>query len=164
MKTSSSTHITADSIGKKLLVFPSFSCSLRSVFISGAPQNAKNNQETEKPSPIIVSHRAAPHSAIRRLLLMSYFPSGFWSRLLTRMLADESLVDIINNYFVIPQELLGDEELSSVLGGQAEWTCWQTGMELHHSHTTLFRLREVIPQTQEKEPQTSPVSKIENIN
>ncbi|KAK8739408.1 hypothetical protein OTU49_003618 [Cherax quadricarinatus] len=92
-----------------------------------------------------VTHRSAPHAAIRRLLLMSYFPSGFWSRLITRILADDAVVDIIRNYFVMPREVLNDRGLSSVLGGQAEWVCWQTGMELHYAHTTLFRMREVLP-------------------
>lgn len=52
-----------------------------------------------------VTHRSAPHAAIRRLLLMSYFPSGFWSRLITRILADDAVVDIIRNYFVMPREV-----------------------------------------------------------
>ncbi|KAK4295198.1 hypothetical protein Pmani_032225 [Petrolisthes manimaculis] len=92
-----------------------------------------------------VTHRSAPHAAIRRLLLMSYFPSGFWSRLITRILADDAVVDIIRNYFVMPREVLNDRGLSSVMGGQAEWVCWQTGMELHYAHTTLFRMKEVLP-------------------
>ncbi|XP_076065875.1 leucine-rich repeat serine/threonine-protein kinase 1-like isoform X3 [Oratosquilla oratoria] len=99
------------------------------------------------PSAIQVTHRSAPHAAIRRLLLMSYFPSGFWSRLITRILADDAVVDIVRNYFVMPREVLSDKDLSSVLGGQAEWVCWQTGMELHYAHTTLFRMCEVIPST-----------------
>ncbi|XP_050691737.1 leucine-rich repeat serine/threonine-protein kinase 1-like isoform X4 [Eriocheir sinensis] len=98
-----------------------------------------------EPPQVQVTHRSAPHAAIRRLLLMSYFPSGFWSRLITRILADDAVVDIVRNYFVMPREVLNDRGLSSVLGGQAEWMCWQTGMELHYAHTTLFRMREVIP-------------------
>ena len=35
-----------------------------------------------------------------RLYLMSYFPSGFWSRLMTRLLADESFGDILKTLFV----------------------------------------------------------------
>uniref|UniRef100_A0A8D9E2H8 non-specific serine/threonine protein kinase n=1 Tax=Cacopsylla melanoneura TaxID=428564 RepID=A0A8D9E2H8_9HEMI len=38
--------------------------------------------------------RGDPETVIRRLLLMSYFPSGFWSRLMTRVLADDTIVDI----------------------------------------------------------------------
>nr|XP_045599191.1 leucine-rich repeat serine/threonine-protein kinase 1-like isoform X5 [Procambarus clarkii] len=114
----------------------------------GSPKKENAEPSTtptlEAPS-LQVTHRSAPHAAIRRLLLMSYFPSGFWSRLITRILADDAVVDIIRNYFVMPREVLNDRGLSSVLGGQAEWVCWQTGMELHYAHTTLFRMREVLP-------------------
>lgn len=36
---------------------------------------------------------------------MSYFPSGFWSRLITRILADDSIIDIIRSYFTLPKEV-----------------------------------------------------------
>ncbi|XP_068220598.1 leucine-rich repeat serine/threonine-protein kinase 1 isoform X12 [Palaemon carinicauda] len=114
----------------------------------GSPkkENAETNTTAPPETPALqVTHRSAPHAAIRRLLLMSYFPSGFWSRLITRILADDAVVDIIRNYFVMPREVLNDRDLSSILGGQAEWVCWQTGMELHYAHTTLFRMREVLP-------------------
>ena len=82
-------------------------------WIAGSPK--KENDETtnagisstpvaEVPS-LQLTHRGAPHCAIRRLLLMSYFPSGFWSRLITRILADDAIVDIVRNYFVIPDEV-----------------------------------------------------------
>ncbi|XP_064112289.1 leucine-rich repeat serine/threonine-protein kinase 1-like isoform X1 [Macrobrachium nipponense] len=114
----------------------------------GSPkkEDAETNAIAPPETPALqVTHRSAPHAAIRRLLLMSYFPSGFWSRLITRILADDAVVDIIRNYFVMPREVLNDRDLSSILGGQAEWVCWQTGMELHYAHTTLFRMREVLP-------------------
>ncbi|KAK7078389.1 hypothetical protein SK128_010660, partial [Halocaridina rubra] len=114
----------------------------------GSPKKENTNggsTAVSDTSAVQVTHRSAPHAAIRRLLLMSYFPSGFWSRLITRILADDSVVDIIRNYFVMPREVLNDRDLSSVLGGQAEWVCWQTGMEMHYAHTTLFRMREVLP-------------------
>ena len=38
-----------------------------------------------------------------RLILLAYLPSGFWSRLLTRILADDSVVEILRSYFIIPQ-------------------------------------------------------------
>lgn len=52
-----------------------------------------------------VSTKSDPESSIRRLLLMSYFPSGFWSRLMTRILADDAIVDIVRSYFVTPKEV-----------------------------------------------------------
>lgn len=47
----------------------------------------------------------ASEKSITRLLLMSYFPSGFWSRLMSRILADDTIVDIVRSFFVIPKEV-----------------------------------------------------------
>jgi hypothetical protein len=52
-----------------------------------------------------ITHRSDPECSIRRLLLMSYFPSGFWSRLITRILADDSIVDIVRAFFIMPKEV-----------------------------------------------------------
>ena len=75
---------------------------------SGSPKKEGSDGSTvgcPEPPAVQVTHRSAPHAAIRRLLLMSYFPSGFWSRLITRILADDSVVDIVRNYFVMPREV-----------------------------------------------------------
>lgn len=45
--------------------------------------------------------------SLTRLLLMSYFPSGFWSRLMSRILADDTIVDIVRSFFVLPKEVSG---------------------------------------------------------
>ena len=42
-----------------------------------------------------MTHRTELEHVLQRLVLMSYFPSGFWSRLLTRFLADDSVVEIV---------------------------------------------------------------------
>jgi hypothetical protein len=52
-----------------------------------------------------ITHRADPECSIRRLLLMSYFPSGFWSRLITRILADDAIVHIVRSFFIMPKEV-----------------------------------------------------------
>lgn len=52
-----------------------------------------------------ITIKANPNRSIHRLLLMSYYPSGFWSRLVTRMLADDSVVEIMRSYFEIPKEV-----------------------------------------------------------
>jgi hypothetical protein len=52
-----------------------------------------------------ITHRSDPECSIRRLLLMSYFPSGFWSRLITRILADDAIVDIVRAFFIMPKEV-----------------------------------------------------------
>lgn len=75
---------------------------------------------------------------------MSYFPSGFWSRLLTRMLADDTIVEIIRSYFVLPREAQQDPSIVGILEKRAEWVCWQTGIELRYANTSLFRMKEIL--------------------
>lgn len=41
-------------------------------------------------------------TAIFRLVLLSYIPVGFWSRIITRLLADDAIVDILRSYFNLP--------------------------------------------------------------
>lgn len=77
-----------------------------------------------------ISSRGAPERCIRRILLMSYFPSGFWSRLMTRMLADDAVVDIVRAFLTTPKLAQTDPHLAQCLDQCSEWLLWQTGMEL----------------------------------
>ena len=52
-----------------------------------------------------VSFRADPEVSIYRLVLLSYVPSGFWSRLITRLLAEDSIVEVLRSYFNIPRHV-----------------------------------------------------------
>uniref|UniRef100_T1IVJ9 non-specific serine/threonine protein kinase n=1 Tax=Strigamia maritima TaxID=126957 RepID=T1IVJ9_STRMM len=118
------------------------SLHLRSELGEEGELNAASNSDCE------ILHRNNPQLSIRRLLLMSYFPSGFWSRLITRMLADDSVVDIIRAYLMLPFEVQQDAGMVNLLERhRAEWLCWQTGMELHYANTTLFRMKEVLLNT-----------------
>ncbi|KAK3921714.1 Leucine-rich repeat serine/threonine-protein kinase 1 [Frankliniella fusca] len=92
-----------------------------------------------------LTHRSDPEASIRRLLLMSYFPSGFWSRLMTRILADDAVVDIVRSFFIMPKEVTTDARLAQMLDVRADWVLWQTGMELRYADTTLFRMKEILP-------------------
>jgi len=74
-----------------------------------------------------LTHRSDPEVSIRRLLLMSYFPSGFWSRLMTRILADDAVVDIVRSFFILPKEVSTDARLAQMLDVRADWVLWQTG-------------------------------------
>lgn len=42
---------------------------------------------------------------ISRFLLISYFPSGFWSRLMIRILADNQIGEIAKNIYNIPADV-----------------------------------------------------------
>lgn len=86
----------------------------------------------------------ASHKSMTRLLLMSYFPSGFWSRLISRILADDTIIDIIRSFFILPKEITQDMELVKLLDLKAEWILWQTGLQLKYGDITLFRMKEVL--------------------
>ncbi|RZF41154.1 hypothetical protein LSTR_LSTR013926 [Laodelphax striatellus] len=99
---------------------------------------------TDSTSGLELNERSDPELAIRRMLLMSYFPSGFWSRLMTRLLADDAIVDIVRSFVVMPKEVAQDAKMAKLLDVRAEWVLWQTGMELRYSDVVLFRMKEVI--------------------
>lgn len=85
------------------------------------------------------------HPPIQRLLVLSYLPSGFWPRLVTRILADDLVVEALRSYIVPPRGTEKDPNLMSALSRRAEWVCWQTGLELRYLDTTLLKIREVMP-------------------
>lgn len=66
-------------------------------------RNPKLADTKEKKSE--VSFQADMETAIYRLLLLSYVPTGFWPRLITRLLAEDSIVDILRSYFNIPRHV-----------------------------------------------------------
>jgi len=57
---------------------------------------------TPRTSP---SSAATTSQGLRRMLLMTYFPSGFWSRLITRVLADEQIIEAIRGVYVAAQDV-----------------------------------------------------------
>ncbi|XP_030762504.1 leucine-rich repeat serine/threonine-protein kinase 1 isoform X2 [Sitophilus oryzae] len=132
---------------KKLTVSP------KSVlYKEGGPQEfqmsmpSSSNKSIAEPIEEIfyeVSSRQSDKS-MTRLLLMSYFPSGFWSRLVSRILADDTIVDIIRSFFVLPKDLAHDINLAKCLDLKAEWILWQTGLQLKYGDITLFRIKEVL--------------------
>lgn len=91
-----------------------------------------------------ITSRSDPEVSVRRLLLMSYFPSGFWSRLITRILGDDSIINVIRQFFM-PTEVNGDDFMCSDFQNHFDWILWQTGIELKFANKiTLFRMKEVL--------------------
>ncbi|EFN82819.1 Leucine-rich repeat serine/threonine-protein kinase 2 [Harpegnathos saltator] len=113
----------------KKITSPMFACL-------GAPSD-KSNAEC------VLTSRSQPDCSVTRLLLMSYFPSGFWSRLITRILADDAIVEIVMSFLAPFKDFVDDNIFASLLDLQAEWVLWQTGIELRYSGITLLRLKEV---------------------
>ncbi|OQR71714.1 leucine-rich repeat serine/threonine-protein kinase 1-like [Tropilaelaps mercedesae] len=79
---------------------------------------------------------------IRRVIVLSYLPSGFWPRLITRILADDLIMEALRAYYVVPPNC---PPLPPEIKKSAEWICWQTGVELHYAGVTILRISEVLP-------------------
>lgn len=83
---------------------------------------------------------------LRRVYMLSYIPAGFWSRLITRLLADEHLPALIQQFFSLSiSDAWEPQELAELLDNGAEWLLWQTGLELRFLGHTLFSVKEFLP-------------------
>lgn len=123
--------------------------------------------ETARSDPLEVVTIPKRQRAISRLLLMSYFPSGFWSRLITRILGDDQVIDVLRTIYTIKPGWPGSSSSSSSTGQGTEeeeeacqphnaeevlqvfneiscqWKIWQTGMALYYGKTLIYKIREV---------------------
>ena len=91
-------------------------------------------------------------TAFMRLYFMTYFPSGFWSRLITRLLGDGGIQGVAKKIYGMPKDLKYQQYEGIVQRCRTEWQCWQTGLELHYVinndlRIVLLRLKEAIPET-----------------
>ncbi|MFH4976292.1 hypothetical protein AB6A40_003001 [Gnathostoma spinigerum] len=86
---------------------------------------------------------------VRRLYAVAYIPSGFWSRLMTRILGDDHIISCIERLFTVT-ELAAEyslKDLNTVCSSnlKVEWLLWQTGIELLILDQPVFSLRQFLP-------------------
>lgn len=103
---------------------------------------------------------STPNAPISRLLLISYFPSGFWSRLMIRILADTQIGEIAQSVYedsaaevkssMNEPNLFTSRQLKTEYiflqpnATSTRWKLWQSGMALHIGDTLIFKLRETL--------------------
>lgn len=112
-----------------------------SVFYAGSqvaretpkPQVAPQQTTSSNLMLLAVKPYSNPIFSFCRLYFMTYFPSGFWSRLMVRVLADTSLYDVVCGLFCLPEELQNKSpEIRTMVDRFPEWHCWQSGLELYY--------------------------------
>ena len=85
-------------------------------------------------------------TAIRRLYILQYIPSGFWSHLISRMLSDQMIPPLINAMYVLSPEIrnfFGEDTLADFTT-EFQWVCWQTGIELKFMSVTVFHVKAIV--------------------
>lgn len=99
------------------------------------------------------------NAPISRLLLISYFPSGFWSRLMIRILADTQIGEIAQSvyedstaevsrviyrlvHFILILKRFCFLQQSNPTS--THWKLWQSGLALYMGDILIFKLREVM--------------------
>lgn len=86
-----------------------------------------------RDEPISLEQPRLIFKQLSRLLLISYFPSGFWSRLMIRILADNQIGEIAQNLYSCENDQKN----------RIHWKLWQSGLELYFADHLIFKLREV---------------------
>ena len=88
---------------------------------------------------------------LRRFYFMTYVPSGFWPRLISRFLACSEFASIVmRNLGHTPEQVKEIVEQISAgepkgAAAELEWSYWKTGIELWYKGKSLLRLTEILP-------------------
>lgn len=111
----------------------------------GSFDSIKESSAPSEPSDYDLYPVPRPEKSLSRLLLMSYFPSGFWSRLITRILADDQVVEALRCIYPLTRDAATNPNLNSALNESVSfyWSIWQTGLSLFYGNILIFKMREI---------------------
>ena len=87
---------------------------------------------------------------LRRFYFMTYVPSGFWPRLISRFLASNAFGEILLRSLGYDREQVKEVMEELISGAQTgavslEWSYWKTGIELWYKGFSLLRVSEILP-------------------
>lgn len=88
---------------------------------------------------------------LRRFYFMTYVPSGFWPRLISRFLTAPEFANIVLKTLGYGQKEIEDI-VKLIVSGDAstvvnlEWSYWTTGVELWYQNYSLLRVAEIRPE------------------
>ena len=105
------------------------------------------------PSPPL--HRTG--LLLRRFYFMTYVPSGFWARLISRFLTCTDISRTVLTSIGFPAEDI-EQVISQLISGamvtwvNLEWSYWKTGIELWYKGCSLLRVAEILPGSSFQQP------------
>ncbi len=87
---------------------------------------------------------------LRRFYFMTYVPSGFWPRLISRFLASSEFGEILlqslgyegEQIKVMLEQLVSGTRTGAV---SLEWSYWKSGIEFWYNGLSLLRVAEILP-------------------
>ena len=98
---------------------------------------------------------------LRRFYFMTYVPSGFWPRLISRFLSSSRFAATVLRSLDLDEQQV-KETTSQLVTGQLngavslEWSYWRCGIELWYKGLSLLRVAEIVPDGIYKDCKSSP--------
>ena len=137
------------------------------LFSSGCPGiNSELDPSSGSPQQLgVVSHVSEElfrtGMILRRFYFMTYVPSGFWPRLISRFLTSSRFAVVVLQSLGYPESQIKDISVQLVSGQTngaigLEWSYWKTGIELWYKGLSLLRVAEILPQGTFRACQSSP--------
>ena len=123
------------------------------MFTAGKRYVHETCSKSESPQPITVPSHELFRTGLfmRRFYFMTYVPSGFWPRLISRFLTASRFASVILQSLGFPEEQihgitaqLVSGQVNSAVG--LEWSYWKTGIELWYKGLSLLRVAEILPE------------------
>ncbi|CAD6186430.1 unnamed protein product [Caenorhabditis auriculariae] len=121
----------------------------RTANVDAVASSETNGTTSPASEDLMMTFSYEDDHVLRRVYALAYIPSGFWSRLVTRVMGDKNVCRAAESIFAATSEREA-VAMKSTCGSQikAEWVVWQTGIELHVKGHSLFVLKQFLPQAE----------------